>query len=225
MKLAALVSGGKDSFYALFKKEKDIVCLLSMKSENPDSYMFHTPNIHLVDLQAQEMDLPVIWGHTKGEKEKELKELKELIKKAISDYKIEGIVTGALHSQYQKERIEKICDELNLEMVSPLWGMDQEQEMRELIKEGFEIIFTKVAAFGLDKSWLGKIITSKDVDKLVELHKKYKINIAGEGGEFESLVLNCPLFKKRIKITDYEIIEEDENTARLVVKKAGVLSN
>jgi ABC transporter with metal-binding/Fe-S-binding domain ATP-binding protein len=224
MKLAALVSGGKDSFFAIQKagEDNEIICLITIKSDNPDSYMFHTPNVDLVELQAKAMDLPLITHNTKGEKEKELEDLKEAIKKTKEKYVIQGIVTGALYSEYQADRIKKICDELELKIFSPLWHMDQEKEMRSLVKEGFKIIFSSVAAYGLDKNWLGKVIEDKDIDKLVELNKKYKINVAGEGGEFESLVLDCPLFKKEIEVSDSNLVEDNENTARLTVKKAGL---
>jgi asparagine synthase (glutamine-hydrolysing) len=94
--------------------------------------------------------------------------------------------------------------------------------MRSLLSEGFKIALSSVAALGLDKSWLGRIITEKDVDKLVELNRKYHINVAGEGGEYESLVLHCPLFKRELKITESEIIEEKSHTAKLIVKKAAL---
>ena len=98
--------------------------------------------------------------------------------------------------------------------------MDQEKEMRQLIKEGFEIVMSSIAAEGLDKSWLGRKLTMKDIDRLVEFHKKIGFHVAGEGGEFESLVLDGPMFRKRIKVFDSEIVEESENVARFVVKKA-----
>ncbi|MBR9690719.1 diphthine--ammonia ligase [Candidatus Woesearchaeota archaeon] len=222
-KLGALVSGGKDSLYSMYmmqKKGYDIACIITLKSKNPDSYMLHTPNIDLVKLQSKAMKIPLVEGITKGEKEKELKDIKNTIKKAKEKYDIQGVTTGALYSKYQKDRIEKICKELDLEVFSPLWHMDQETEMRSLLKEGFEIIFSSVAAYGLDKSWLGKKITQKNVDKLVKINKEIGINIAGEGGEFESLVLDCPLFKEKLKIADFEIIEEDKHTAKMVVKNA-----
>ena len=226
MRIAAMVSGGKDSYYAIYKaKEKnEIICLISIKSENPDSYMFHTPNIDLVELQAEAMELPLLIHKTKGEKEIELKDLKDAIIKAKEEFNIEGILTGALFSKYQKERIDNICNELELASIAPLWHMNQEKEMREIIKDDFKIIFSSIAGFGFTKDLLGKIITDKDIDKLVELNKKYKINIAGEGGEFESLVLDCPLFKKEIIIKDSKIIEENESTAKFLVKEA-ILKN
>jgi asparagine synthase (glutamine-hydrolysing) len=221
--LGVMFSSGKDSCYAMWvmmKQNYPIRCLITLRSKNPDSYMFHTPNIHLAELQSRAMNIPIILQETEGEKEKELDDLRKALERAKKEYGVEGIVTGALYSQYQRERIEKVCDSLGLKIFSPLWHLDQEKEMRQLLEEGFEFIFSSVAAEGLDKSWLGRKMTAKDVDKLVTLNKKVGLNIAGEGGEFESLVIDGPMFKKRIKITDYEIKEESQNTARFVVKKA-----
>src|SRR3989338_6707162 len=97
MRLGVLFSGGKDSSYALFKamqKEK-VVCLISLISENEESYMFHTP-IDKVEEQARRIKLPLVKVKTKGEKEKELNDLKKAIKIAMDKYKIEGVITGAV---------------------------------------------------------------------------------------------------------------------------------
>jgi diphthine-ammonia ligase len=226
MKLGILFSSGKDSTYATYlMKDYDIPCLITIKSKNPDSYMYHTPNIDLTELQAEAMQLPILFQETTGEKEHELKDLEKVLIKSKEKYKIQGIVTGALFSDYQRERIEKIADKLELKVFSPLWHKDQEEVMRELIKNNFKIIFSSIAAEGLDKSWLNKVITTEDIDKLVKLNKKNGLNIAGEGGEFESLVLDCPLFKKEIKILESEIIEEAKNTAKLEIKKAKLVPN
>ena len=131
-------------------------------------------------------------------------------------------MTGALYSEYQSDRIQKIADKLGLKTFSPLWHKNQEQELRELIQNGFEFILTAVAADGLDKSWLGKIITEKDIDKLAELNNKNGMNIAGEGGETESLVLNAPFFKKRIVIEQSKIEMESSCVGRLVIEKANI---
>ena len=221
MKLAALFSGGKDSTYAMYKvmKEHDVVCLITIKSENPDSYMFHTPNIDLAEMQAEALGIPLLTFKTKGEKELELEDLKDAIKQVKDKYQIQGIVTGALKSEYQASRIKKICDKLKLECINPLWQMDQEQEMREIIKEGFKFMVIKIAADGLDKSWLGKIITNEDIDKLVELNKKYHINIAFEGGEAESLMIDGPIFKKKLIVKKAETIMENEYIGVYQIKK------
>ena len=98
--------------------------------------------------------------------------------------------------------------------------MDQEKELRLLLDRGFSILFSSVAAQGLDASWLGRILTQKDIDGLAKIAKKHGLNVAGEGGETESLVLDCPLFKKKLEIVESEIIKESEHAAQFVVKKA-----
>jgi diphthine-ammonia ligase len=171
-------------------------------------------------LQAEAMEIPIIVRETEGEKEKELDDMKAALEEARMKFHIEGVVTGALFSAYQRDRVESVCDSLGLKVFSPLWKMDQEKEMRQLVDSGFEFVFSSVAAEGLDKSWLGRPIVAGDVDRLVALNKKVGINIAGEGGEFESLVLDGPMFRKKIKILDSRVDEESENTARFVVEKA-----
>ncbi len=198
IKLGALYTGGKDSAYALYlmkQRNYEISCLISIKSKNQDSYMYHTPEIDRVKEHAHKMNIPLILIETSGEKEEELKQLKEALEKAKEKYKIEGVITGALFSEYQRQRIETISDKIGLRVFFPLWHVDQELHMRRLLKDKFKFIFTKVAAEGLDNSWLNREITEKDIEELIKLNKKYGVNVAGEGGEFESFVIDCPLFK------------------------------
>jgi len=204
MKIAALISGGKDSIYALYKAIKENnkpVCAVAIKSENPESYMFHVPAIELVKLQAKAMNLPLIFKTTKGVKEEELKDLKAALKEARDKYGAEGVVSGALASNYQRTRIEGICNELGLKSIAPLWGADPDKYMDELLASGFKVIITAVAADGLEESWVGKEIDMRRLSKLKELAKKYRFNIAFEGGEAETLVLDCPLFKQPLNFT------------------------
>jgi diphthine-ammonia ligase len=222
IKLGTLYSSGKDSTYALYLMQKQgyrVECLITMKSINPDSYMFHTPNIDMAKYQAEALQIPLLEFETEGKENAELKDLENAIKKAKDKYNIKGIITGALYSEYQCSRITKICEKLNLKVFSPLWHMDQEQELRDILNAGFKIILTAVAAEGLDKNWLGKELKQEDVDKLVKLNQKYKINIAGEGGEYESLVLAGPNFSKRLEIRKSDIKEESKNTAKLEIKE------
>jgi predicted ATP pyrophosphatase (TIGR00289 family) len=145
---------------------------------------------------ANKIGLPIVFQETKGEKEKELKDLEKAIKEAKNKFKIEGIVTGAVASNYQSFRIERICNKLKLICINPLWGIDPEKYWNSLISNKFKIKIVKVAADGLDNSWIGKIIDKKNLEKLKELSKKFRFNLAFEGGEAETEVIGCPLFKK-----------------------------
>ena len=223
LRLGALVSSGKDSIYAMYVMQRQnysVECMITVKSNNPDSYMFHTPTIDLVNLQSKAIGIPVFAGESAGVKEEELIDLKKIITGAKKKYKLDGIITGALFSNYQRDRIEKICDSLSLKIFSPLWHINQETEIREILANGFKFMMTKVACDGLDKSWLGREISEKDIDRLVALNKKIEINVAGEGGEYETLMVGGPIFKNKIVITDSKIVEEDKNTAFFVVGEA-----
>ncbi len=208
MKCGILFSGGKDSVYATYlakKYENEITCLITIISENPDSYMFHTPSISKVKKQAEVMNIPLIIQKTKGEKEEELKDLEFVIKKAKKDFNIEAIVTGSVESAYQASRVQKICDRLKLDCFNPLWQKDQFELLNDLIEKQFKIIITGVFAYPLNETWLGREINDKFLIDVKKLFEKYKINPSGEGGEFESFVLNCSIFSKELKIKDSEL--------------------
>jgi ABC transporter with metal-binding/Fe-S-binding domain ATP-binding protein len=208
MKLGVLFSGGKDSTYAAYLAKKaghELSCLITISSTNKESYMFHTPSIELTQIQAKAMEIALIKKETSGIKEEELKDLEKAIYRAKRDYQIQGVVTGAVESVYQATRIQTICNKLDLECFNPLWQKDQIDLLNELIKNKFEVILSGVFAYPFDQKWLGRKIDEKFIEKIKELKEKYKINPAGEGGEYESLVLNCPLFKKAIKIKEMNI--------------------
>lgn len=221
MKLGVLFSGGKDSTYATYLAKKqgyEISCLISLVSENKNSYMFHTPSISATEVQARAMNLPIIIQKTKGKREIELSDLKKAIKQAKDKYQIEGVITGAVESVYQASRIQKICNELNIECFNPLWQKNQIELLEDLIKDKFKVIITGVFAYPLDKYWLGKQMDKKFIEEIKQLNNKYKINPAGEGGEFESFVIGCPLFKKELKIKSFEDFKEGENSFRREIK-------
>jgi len=204
MKIGVLFSGGKDSTYAAWLARKngyEISCLITILSANPDSYMFHTPSIEKTKRQAKTIGIPLEITKTKGIKELELTDLERAIMKAKDKYDIEGIVTGAVESVYQASRIQKICDKLGLECFNPLWQKNQLELLEDLLKAKFRAVITGVSAYPLTASWLGREIDEKFIEEVKKLSKKYKINPAGEGGEFETFVLDAPgLFKKPLKV-------------------------
>lgn len=206
MDVAVLFSGGKDStmaVYAALEAKEDVKYLLSVKSRNDESYMFHVPNIHITDLLSQALEIPIMSVETDGIKEEELNDLKEAFQK-LKGLGIEAVYTGALYSVYQKSRIERLASEVGLKVISPFWHVDELEYMRKIVSLGFKIVICGVAAWGLDESWLGRVIDDETIDELVRLNEKYKVDIAFEGGEAETLAIDGPIFKKRIEILKYK---------------------
>jgi ABC transporter with metal-binding/Fe-S-binding domain ATP-binding protein len=163
--------------------------------------MFHSVNIHLTRLLAKAWSKPIIEISTRGEKENELKDLQT----ALANIPIDGIISGAISSTYQRNRLDTICSTLNIQHFTPLWGNDPEKVLEDEVKAGMEIILSAVAARGLDKSWLGRRIDDIAVKELKKLSLSFGFNICGEGGEYESLVLTAPWLKGRLKILRAEI--------------------
>jgi diphthine-ammonia ligase len=221
MRLGVLFSGGKDSALALHKaaEKEEVVCLITLVSENKESFMFHTPNIDITVVQAEAMGLPLIKKATKGKPEKELKDLEEAIAQAVNCFKIEGVVTGAVESVYQAKRIQSICNQLNISCFNPLWKKNQKALLEELVAKGFKVIISGIFAYPLDKSWLGKEVDNELIERLSLLGIEFGLSVAGEGGEIETTVLDAPLFKKKIEILG-STIEAKGNSGVFIIKKA-----
>jgi len=206
MRAGVLFSGGKDSTYAAYlaSKRKELACLITLFPKTETSYMFHFPNLKWTSLQAEVAGVPQVVGDTTGVKEEELADLKAVLRSAKQKFGLGGVYTGALASVYQKSRVEKICHELGLECVSPLWNIDPQTHLRTLVREGFVVEVVSVSALGLEEWWLGRILDEGAIDELVALAAKYKFHVGLEGGEGETFVLDCPLFSKKIEITSTE---------------------
>lgn len=204
MKAVILFSGGKDSNMAVYHALKDnneIYALLSVRSRNKESYMFHVPNIHMTDYSSAAMEIPSIDILTDGQKEKELDDLERTLER-LTFKGVEAVYSGAIESTYQKSRIDMICEKLHLKSISPLWHKDPVEYMRELVDLGFEIIISSVSAYGLTEKWLGRKITHESIDELIKLNEKYGIHPAFEGGEAETLVLDAPFYDRKIVIDE-----------------------
>jgi diphthine-ammonia ligase len=218
MRVAVLATGGKDSTLALHRalsKGYEVAFLACMIPAKEDSYMFHYPNIHLIDLFAEAVEIPLVKAETSGIKELEVEDLKRLIEKLD----VEGIVSGAIASTYQKTRIEQICRQLNLECITPLWQESPQKILREILGLKFEVIITGVYAYGFNVEWLGRKMDEETVKALIKLNKEYGVSLVGEGGEYETLVLDTQFFRKKIKIVEAEKIWKKER-GYLLVRKA-----
>lgn len=216
-KIGVLFSGGKDSCLALHKvleEGKKVDYLLAMIPEHSDSWMFHSPDLKLLNKQAEMLNLKLITEKTKAKKEEELEDLKKLIKKA----KVDALVIGGIASSYQGKRIKKICDELGIKVIAPLWNYSAEQLWEELIDARFKVILTKIASEGIGKEFIGKIIDSEKLNQLKKLSEKYKFRLDFEGGDAETAVLFMPEFKKEIRL-DYDITSEGKFRHFIKIKK------
>lgn len=196
----AFYSGGKDSHYAIIKSLHNGIItkyLLVVRPARMDSWMFHTINVKWVKLHSKAMEIPIIWVKVSGLKDIEIAELRsnlmktrELLRREEIDY----LVSGAVASKYQKERLDTLAESLGLKHYTPLWGLNQEYLIREELRH-LSFMIVAIQAYGLDIKWLGKVITEDNIKDLVSLHDSLRISPVGEGGEFETFVITSTLFR------------------------------
>ena len=208
MKLASLFSGGKDSTFAIYLAQKqghEIKCLLSIFPKSDESHLLHHPNIQWTKLQAKSMNIPqIIINSDSDDTENELSLLENLLQTAKEEYGIEGLVHGGIKSNFQKEKFEKVCSKYGLTVIAPLWNLEPEKYMNDLLETNFDFIMITVSSDGLDDSWLGKTIGLSEIASLKKLSDKFGFNLNFEGGEAETFVIDCPLFSNSIKINQAE---------------------
>ena len=200
MRLAALFSGGKDSTYAIQVAEArgwEVTHLLSIRPADPDSMLFHVPNLHVTPLQAEAMDLPLLEERADAGEEAEL----EALRRAFRRPRVDGILVGAIASDYQHSRVNRVAHELGLRVFAPLWRLDPAHLVRDYLRARLRIVFSSVSADGFDASWLGRLWDEAAVEDLLRLGATRGVHPCGEGGEFETLVLDAPRFRKAIEVT------------------------
>ena len=204
MKVASLFSGGKDSTYALWYAQLqgwDVEALVTVFPERQDSWMFHFPAVNWTELQAKAARIRQERVSTSGVREQELDDLREALEGMRKSTGIEGIVSGAIASEYQRTRLDNICEKLGLRSFAPLWHKNQQQLVRDQIEAGFEVIITACNALGLNEKWLGRQLGPSELEELIKLNEKYGLSIAFEGGEAETFTLACPAFRNRLSVT------------------------
>ena len=203
MSWAALTSGGKDSILACQKAldgGKDVRYLVTARPKNPDSYMFHSANLDAVPVIAKVAGMEYVEISTHGRKEEELADLEA----GLAGLDIDGVIAGAVASVYQARRVKAITDRLGLDLFTPLWHMDTELLVRE-VAERMDARIVVTAAEGLDAGFLGARFDDTLITRLKQVSAKNRINIAGEGGEYESLTLNAPFYSRPVIYTTSEV--------------------
>ncbi len=219
MRVGVLYSGGKDSNLALLRaaREHSVVCLITLKPRSVESMLYHYPNVELVELQAEALGLPLVLEESPDDEEGGLAALRGALSRAVELYGIEGVVTGAVRSRYQASRFAAAAESLGLSCINPLWGWDEGELLREVVASGIVAIFTRVAGYPLSRSLLGGKLDEEAVKLLVGL-RSY-VNPSGEGGEYETFVLDSPMFKMRIVPLEWRVVGSDYD-ATLLIRKA-----
>ena len=203
MRVAALFSGGKDSTYAAcvaMERGWDVTHLLSIFPEDRDSMLFHTPNLHLTPLQADAMGIPLVQDVSTPGEAGEM----DALRRILGRVDVDGVVVGAIASDYQHERVNRIADEMGIRVFAPLWRHDPGRLVRDYLAAGLDIAFSSVSAEGLDAGWLGRRWDEAVIVDLLRLQETRGIHPCGEGGEFETLVLDGPVFRRRVEIVRAE---------------------
>lgn len=204
LRLAALLSGGKDSVAAVEVARShgwDVVAALRMVPAEDDAYLFHTPNLGLVEAVAECLDVRLVSAAARSDPDAEVADLEQALARARDEFRLDGIVTGALASEYQRTRIDRIGHRLGLHTFAPLWHKDPLEYMAGLLAGGYDIRFSRVAADGLDASWAGARL---DPDRLARL-AALRLHLAGEGGEYETVVLDAPHYRHRIVVDESDV--------------------
>lgn len=223
LKTAVLFTGGKDSTYALhlaFLQGYDIVVLASIIPLYDYSMLYHRPYPEILKLQARSMGFPIEFFYLRN-KSMEENILRELIISVKEKYGVEKIVTGAVLSDFQRIRFSMIAEEYGVDVINPLWKIDQEKYLLELVENGFEFILLSINTYGLPPKFLGRVIRYEDALEIIRLARKYSFNPSFEGGEAETLVVKAPLFNNKL-VVEGEIIKRGFYEYVFLIKNASL---
>ncbi|GBC70541.1 hypothetical protein HRbin02_00309 [Candidatus Calditenuaceae archaeon HR02] len=219
MRLLSLYTGGKDSTLSLQMAQEaghEIALLVTARPLERDSWMFHTTCIGVQHLQAEAMGLEHRYVDVSGRKEVEVQELYDALRDLVRDYGVEGLLSGGLASRYQRNRVEWLAGSLGVRHVAPCWGMEPREIMTEVLERGYSVVIVAVSAHGLGPEWLGRGLDRESVEKLGALSERYGFNFAGEGGEYETLVIDTPFFRDSLRIEAEPVWLGDRGYLRLI---------
>jgi diphthine-ammonia ligase len=216
MRVIALLSGGKDSVAAVEVAQGhgwDVVAGLAMVPAEDDAWMFHTPNLAVVRGVAQCLRLPLVEAPCRSGQQEEVADLEAALAKAKAEFRLDGVVSGALASEYQRTRIDAIGHRLGLKTFAPLWHKEPHAYVRSLLAGGYDIRFSRTAAEGVPNAWAGQRLDLAKVEAM-ERHPAGP-HVAGEGGEYETLVVAAPHYRGRLECTGH--VEATASRATWVV--------
>lgn len=219
MRVVALLSGGKDSVAATEVAQNrgwDVVGALCLRPERDDAWMFHTPALDVVAGVAECLGLPLMEAAVRTGQAEEVADLEAALAKARQRFEVDGVISGALASEYQRTRIDGVGHRLGLKTFAPLWHKQPSLYLRSLLAGGYDIRFTRTAADGVPNAWCGQSLDVAKVDAM-QAHSA-RPHVAGEGGEYETLVVDAPHYGRRLVI-DRAFVEATASRATWTVNE------
>jgi uncharacterized protein (TIGR00290 family) len=202
-------SGGKDTSLSCYKAMQNIkikvVYLLNMVSNDGKYSRSHRVSADLLKAQAKAMGIPIIQRKTTW------RSYEEEFKKAVLEFKEEGIkigIFGDIDLQEHRDWIERICKDVGIKPILPLWKEEREKLLKEFIKAGFRAIVVATNAQFLGKEWLGRQINKEFIE---DLRVMKNIDLCGEKGEYHTFVYDGPIFKKSVKFIAGKKILKDKH--------------
>src|SRR5688572_27860472 len=213
MRVLALLSGGKDSVCAVETARGfgwDVAAALVLKPAQDDAWMFHTPNLGVVKGVAACLGLPLIEADARSGKAEEVADLKEAVATAKRDLGLDGLVSGALASEYQRTRIDRIGHETGLRSFAPLWHKEPRAYVDSIVAAGWDVRFSRTAADGVPTAWAGQRLDAAKVAAMAA--HRASPHVAGEGGEYATLVLDAPCYRRRL-VVEQAHVEESASRA------------
>ena len=198
-------SGGKESCLACYKAINEglkVSHLLNMLNEDAKSSMRHEIGSELLCTQAQTLGIPIIQRSTTYDKYED--EFKKIVTE-LKQYGVTGVVFGDIALKEYRDWAMRVCGELEIKPLLPLWGIDRVKILNDFIKERFEAIIVSAKADLFDDNWIGHKVDSE----LIKYLNENKIDLCGEHGEYHTYVTNGPIFKKRIEIFESKKIVKD----------------
>ena len=228
---ASLFSGGKDSSWALYRALEDGLNVTRLVTVHPgdDSYMYHVPATDIASLAAESVGIDLLEidpgdlgaeaaTDSAAQGDAELEPLEAALRELPS---LTGVTAGAVESEFQTSRIEAMCERLGIDLYAPLWQRDPVTLAEEMLDAGFDILIVQVAAAGLDESWLGRRLDADALDELIALNERYGVHPLGEGGEFETLVVDGPHMSRPIELEWERVWEGSRGHLRVTDARLG----
>ncbi len=222
MRVAVLFSGGKDSSQAVkwaLDNGHEVVALISVKPKSDEAYLWHYATVEWTLLQASAMGIPLIM--VKADRVGAREEAEE-IEKVLRRLDVEALILGGVGLQEtQIKEVKRVAKEFGIEVIVPYENYTSEELLEEEVKSGFEIMITQVASDGLGPEWLGRRITEETLEELKRISKKFGMDVLGEGGYYDTLTLDGPIFKKRIEVSGFhKVWDERTSSGRLEITSA-----